>query len=199
MSRTPEAHAPVLIICSPRKKPARISHRPGATLGAVSASSSSLLSTLELCDRKVCEPEVQALLETAAQFFRGQRGVTPSHFTSPSHCPAPPMPVSCRRSPVDGGLMSGPRDRPRDRPRDHPRDRPRDHPRDRPRDHPRDRLRDCDSQLAGFDKAGFWIWGLFEEPKYPFMLMEVQTLNPEGVLFFPPSSTCLPPSTYAAV
>ena len=27
---------------------------------------------------------------------------------------------------------------------------------------------------AGFDKAGFWIWGLFEEPQYPFLTFNLE-------------------------
>jgi hypothetical protein len=34
-----------------------------------------------------------------------------------------------------------------------------------------------DPSAEGFDKAGFWIWGLFEEPKYPFMLLEFEVLK----------------------
>ncbi|KAJ1472826.1 hypothetical protein T484DRAFT_1974456 [Baffinella frigidus] len=34
-----------------------------------------------------------------------------------------------------------------------------------------------DPAAEGFDKAGFWIWGLFEEPKYPFMLLEFEVLK----------------------
>jgi len=33
---------------------------------------------------------------------------------------------------------------------------------------------DEDPSAEGFDKAGFWIWGLFEEPKYPFILLQMQ-------------------------
>ena len=33
---------------------------------------------------------------------------------------------------------------------------------------------DEDPSAQGFDKAGFWIWGLFEEPKYPFMLLQLE-------------------------
>ena len=29
----------------------------------------------------------------------------------------------------------------------------------------------------GFDKAGFWIWGLFEEPAYPFFFFEVDVIK----------------------
>ncbi|EKX39163.1 hypothetical protein GUITHDRAFT_143763 [Guillardia theta CCMP2712] len=31
-----------------------------------------------------------------------------------------------------------------------------------------------DPAKEGFDKAGLWIWGLFEEPKYPFIFFELQ-------------------------
>lgn len=33
---------------------------------------------------------------------------------------------------------------------------------------------DEDPEAEGFDKAGFWIWGLFEEPKYPFILLQME-------------------------
>jgi hypothetical protein len=37
---------------------------------------------------------------------------------------------------------------------------------------------DEDPSAQGFDKAGFWIWGLFEEPKYPFMLLQLELTQP---------------------
>ncbi len=37
---------------------------------------------------------------------------------------------------------------------------------------------DEDPSAQGFDKAGFWIWGLFEEPKYPFMLLQLELSQP---------------------
>ena len=37
---------------------------------------------------------------------------------------------------------------------------------------------DEDPSAQGFDKAGFWIWGLFEEPKYPFLLLQLELSQP---------------------
>jgi hypothetical protein len=37
---------------------------------------------------------------------------------------------------------------------------------------------DEDPSAQGFDKAGFWIWGLFEEPKYPFMFLQLELNQP---------------------
>ena len=37
---------------------------------------------------------------------------------------------------------------------------------------------DEDPSAQGFDKAGFWIWGLFEEPKYPFLLLQLDLTQP---------------------
>jgi hypothetical protein len=34
-----------------------------------------------------------------------------------------------------------------------------------------------DPAKEGFDKAGFWIWGLFEEPKYPFFFFELEVIK----------------------
>jgi len=34
-----------------------------------------------------------------------------------------------------------------------------------------------DPAKEGFDKAGFWIWGLFEEPAYPFFFFELDVLQ----------------------
>jgi len=34
-----------------------------------------------------------------------------------------------------------------------------------------------DPAKEGFDKAGFWIWGLFEEPAYPFFFFELDIVE----------------------
>ena len=34
-----------------------------------------------------------------------------------------------------------------------------------------------DPAKEGFDKAGFWIWGLFEEPAYPFFFFELDIIE----------------------
>jgi len=34
-----------------------------------------------------------------------------------------------------------------------------------------------DPAKEGFDKAGFWIWGLFEEPAYPFFFFEMDVVQ----------------------
>jgi len=34
-----------------------------------------------------------------------------------------------------------------------------------------------DPAKEGFDKAGFWIWGLFEEPAYPFFFFELDVIQ----------------------
>jgi hypothetical protein len=34
-----------------------------------------------------------------------------------------------------------------------------------------------DPAKEGFDKAGFWIWGLFEEPAYPFFFFEMDVVK----------------------